>query len=113
MATDPSFDINTEGLAKSLALLECDFSSDEHEDLPQSLPETSIGEFTTIELLAPLVLGQAAQLDSPIAAAHMDPPTPWITWALSLWNARLNQNLLHPAISPCAHKAETTLIDWL
>ncbi len=113
MATDPSFDINTEGLAKSLALLECDFSSDEHEDLPQSLPETGIGEFTTIERLAPLVLGQAAQLDSPIAAAHMDPPTPWITWALSLWNARLNQNLLHPAISPFAHKAETTLIDWL
>jgi len=34
--------------------------------------------------------------------AHMDPPTPWITWAIGLWNARLNQNLLHTATSPFA-----------
>ena len=79
MATDPSFEINTAGLAKALALLERDFSSNERQDLPRSLPETGVGELATIERLAPLVLGKAARLDSPIASAHMDPPTPWIT----------------------------------
>ena len=43
----------------------------------------------------------------------MDPPTPWITWIMALWNASLNQNLLHPAISPVARDFETTAIDWL
>jgi len=83
MATDQSFEINTEGRAKALALLECDFSPNEHGDLPRSLPETGVGELTTIERLAPLVLGKVARLDSPIASIHIDPPTPWITWALT------------------------------
>jgi L-2,4-diaminobutyrate decarboxylase len=48
-----------------------------------------------------------------MAFAHMDPPTPWITWATILWNARLNQNLLHPATAPFAIKAEKLVIDWL
>ena len=113
MTIDSSFDINKEGLAKALAVLERNFSSDDCEDLPPSLPETGVGELATLERLAPLVLGKAARLDSPIASAHMDPPTPWITWAISLWDARLNQNLLHPATSPFAHKAESTLIDWM
>jgi glutamate/tyrosine decarboxylase-like PLP-dependent enzyme len=45
--------------------------------------------------------------------AHMDPPTPWITWALTLWNARLNQNLLHPATAPFGREAEERVIAWL
>jgi len=59
------------------------------------------------------VLGRAARLDNPKALAHMDPPTPWITWATTLWNARLNQNLLHPATAPFAIEAEKKVIDWL
>lgn len=43
----------------------------------------------------------------------MDPPTPWITWAMALWNARLNQNLLHRTTSPFATEAEKMVIDWL
>lgn len=83
------------------------------ENLPDGLPQFGIGERQTLDLLAPHVLGRAARLDNPLAFAHMDPPTPWITWATTLWNARLNQNLLHPATSPFARDAEKKLLDWL
>ncbi len=83
------------------------------ENLPNGFPNIGIGELETLNLLAPYVLGRAARLDNPKALAHMDPPTPWITWATTLWNARLNQNLLHPAIAPFAIGAEKKVIDWL
>ena len=83
------------------------------ENLPDGFPNLGIGELETLDLLAPHVLGHAARLDSPNALAHMDPPTPWITWATTLWNARLNQNLLHPATAPFAIEAEKKVIDWL
>ncbi len=82
-------------------------------DLPKTYPETGIGELETLDLLAPHVLGCAAHLDRPDVLAHMDPPTPWITWATTLWNARLNQNLLHPATAPFAIEAEKCVIEWL
>jgi glutamate/tyrosine decarboxylase-like PLP-dependent enzyme len=84
-----------------------------HENLPDNFPGCGIGEFETLDLLAPHVLGRAARLDKSIALAHMDPPTPWITWATALWNARLNQNLLHPATAPFAIEAEKKVLDWL
>jgi len=59
------------------------------------------------------VFHRAAHLDRPDALAHMDPPTPWITWVTALWNARLNQNLLHPATAPFAIEAEKRVIEWL
>ena len=83
------------------------------ENLPDGFPNLGIGELETLDLLAPHVLGRAARLDNPKALAHMDPPTPWITWATTLWNARLNQNLLHPATAPFAIEAEKKVIDWL
>ncbi len=43
----------------------------------------------------------------------MDPPTPWITWATTLWNASLNQNLLHPATAPVARELEELVVAWL
>jgi L-2,4-diaminobutyrate decarboxylase len=43
----------------------------------------------------------------------MDPPTPWITWAASLWTASLNQNLLHPATAPAAREIEARVVRWL
>ena len=82
-------------------------------DLPEVFPDFGMGEINTLETLAPHVLGRAAQLDAPCTLAHMDPPTPWITWATALWNARLNQNLLHRATSPFAIEAEKMVIDWL
>lgn len=83
------------------------------EKLPEGFPNLGFGEFETLDLLAPHVLGRAARLDNSNAFAHMDPPTPWITWATTLWNARLNQNLLHPATAPFAIEAEKKVIDWL
>lgn len=82
-------------------------------DLPNFCPDNGIGEINTLDLLAPFVLGKASYLDRSNALAHMDPPTPWITWAMTLWNARLNQNLLHPATSPFATEAERLVIEWL
>jgi L-2,4-diaminobutyrate decarboxylase len=88
-------------------------TSKEQEELPIAFPNLGFGELQTLNLLAPHVLGRAARLDSSIALAHMDPPTPWITWATTLWNARLNQNLLHPSTAPFALEAEKKVIDWL
>lgn len=52
--------------------------------LPTQFPISGMGEKETLDLLAPHVLGKAAYLDAPLALAHMDPPTPWITWAMTL-----------------------------
>ena len=113
MSRDPSFAVDADGLAAALAALARDYSSADPGKLPDGLPETGLGEGAALERLAPLVLGAAAPLDAPTAFAHMDPPTPWISWAAWLWNARLNQNLLHPATSPFARQAEVLLVDWL
>ena len=86
---------------------------EEQENLPEGFPNLGMGELETLDLLAPYVLGRATRLDNPEALAHMDPPTPWITWATTLWNARLNQNLLHSATAPFAIEAEKKVIDWL
>ena len=81
--------------------------------LDSLLPEEGIGEPATLNLIAPMVLGGAAKLGNPTAFAHMDPPTPWITWVSACWNAALNQNLLHPDVSPVAQQLEQRVIDWL
>jgi L-2,4-diaminobutyrate decarboxylase len=82
-------------------------------DFGDLLPEDGIGEEKVLELLAPVVIGRARQLGDETAFAHMDPPTPWITWATSLWNAALNQNLLHPDVAPVAREIEDRLMQWL
>jgi L-2,4-diaminobutyrate decarboxylase len=81
--------------------------------LPVDCPVGGMGESATLSLLAPHVLAGAARLDKPDTMAHMDPPTGWITWATTQWNARLNQNLLHPATAPFAITVEKKVIDWL
>ncbi len=108
--SDESFTAN-EGLIHALEQL---FQSGtETVPLPSTFLENGLGEIKTLDLLAPYVLGGAAKLGKSDALAHMDPPTPWITWAATLWNASLNQNLLHPATAPFAKKAESMLFDWL
>lgn len=101
----------SKGLEHALKLLRD--TSAGSQSLPNSLPERGTGEIEALDQLAPQVFGRAAHLDSTSALAHMDPPTPWITWATALWNASLNQNLLHEATSPFATEAEKTVIDWL
>lgn len=81
--------------------------------LPDQFPEIGLGEMATLDRLAPHILGRAARLDDSHVFAHMDPPTPWITWATALWNARLNQNLLHRSTAPFATDAEHRVIEWL
>lgn len=82
-------------------------------DLPQTLPQQGLGEIASLDLLSGHVFGEAAHLGASTTLAHMDPPTPWITWAMALWNASLNQNLLHESNSPFATQAEATVIRWL
>jgi L-2,4-diaminobutyrate decarboxylase len=112
MSSDRSFAVDLAGLRRAVDLL-VDQEFGVNLPLPVSLPEDGCGERAALERLALDVLGAAAHLDAPEAFAHMDPPTPWISWALTLWNARLNQNLLHPATAPFARDAEERVVAWL
>jgi L-2,4-diaminobutyrate decarboxylase len=111
--SDQEFLFDLHGLQHAVALLGQRFDASHSPDLGATLPETGIGSPATLDQLAPLVLGHAAHLGSPVAFAHKDPPTPWITWATTLWNASLNQNLLHPATAPIARALEEKVIEWL
>jgi glutamate/tyrosine decarboxylase-like PLP-dependent enzyme len=107
---DPSF-MASDGLNAAVELLRS--PSGTLDDLPQVLPESGIGEMQALETMCGHVLGEAAQLGSPTSLAHMDPPTPWITWAMALWDASLNQNMLHEMTSPFATQAEARVLSWL
>jgi len=107
---DPSFSARA-GLNMALELLAS--RSRDSVDLPLTLPESGLGDMRALEMLSGHVLDRAAQLGSPTSLAHMDPPTPWITWAMALWNASLNQNMLHEMTSPFATQAEALVLSWL
>jgi glutamate/tyrosine decarboxylase-like PLP-dependent enzyme len=107
---DPSFSAH-DGLNKALELLAS--QSRGSDDLPLTLPESGLGDMRALEMLSSHVLDKAAQLGSPTSLAQMDPPTPWITWAMALWNASLNQNMLHEMTSPFATQAEALVLSWL
>jgi L-2,4-diaminobutyrate decarboxylase len=107
---DPSF-VAGDGLRRALELL---MSPDGLTgDLPPGLPETGVGEARALEMMSGRVFGEAARLGSSGSLAHMDPPTPWITWAMALWDASLNQNMLHEVTSPFATQAEALVLAWL
>jgi len=80
---------------------------------PAAWPQSGIGGRAALRALAPVSLNQAVRLDHPGFMAHMDPPTPWVTWAASMWAAAMNQNLLHPDVGPAARHLEKLVIDWL
>jgi glutamate/tyrosine decarboxylase-like PLP-dependent enzyme len=107
---DPSFSAH-DGLNRALELLTS--RSRDSIDLPLTLPESGLGDTRALEMLSGHILDRAAQLGSPTSQAHMDPPTPWITWAMALWNASLNQNMLHEMTSPFATRAEALVLSWL
>jgi L-2,4-diaminobutyrate decarboxylase len=110
---DKEFAVNSDGLHQAVELMRRDFGKLEVLDLPVELPELGIGSTTALNSLAPSILGGAARLGEVTSFAHMDPPTPWITWAVTLWNASLNQNLLHPATAPVARQMEQRVVAWL
>lgn len=113
---DPAFAVQNDALLGSLQWLSDQGAVDPDVlfvALPANLPDTGAGERELLPDLAALVLGGAHRLDDPLSFAHMDPPTPWLTWAMTLWNARLNQNLLHPATAPVARLIEERTVAWL
>jgi L-2,4-diaminobutyrate decarboxylase len=110
---DSSFDPDRDALHEALDALLRPQTSPSDWQSPESLPELGLGDAKVLELLAPLVIGGARRLNDEVALAHMDPPTPWVTWATALWNAALNQNLLHPDLSPVAREIENRLMNWL
>jgi L-2,4-diaminobutyrate decarboxylase len=110
---DQEFLFDPQALQYAIELLGKSFSSEAGVTIAASLPENGIGSIAALEQLAPLVLGGAARLGAATALAHKDPPTPWVTWATTLWNASLNQNLLHPATGPVARQIEEKVMDWM
>lgn len=110
---DKEFAFDSDGLHRAVELMGRDFSRAERLDLPTELPPFGIGSSAALTALAPSILGGAARLGEATSFAHMDPPTPWVTWAMTLWNASLNQNLLHPATSPVARQMEERVVAWL
>jgi len=110
---DKEFTVDPEGLHQAVELMSRDFSSAEGFSLPIELPQVGMGSTVALNSLAPSILGGAARLGEATSFAHMDPPTPWITWAIALWNASLNQNLLHPATAPVARQMEKRVVAWL
>ena len=89
---DKEFLVDVDALRHAVTLMGQHFSSDSRVAIPLRLPEQGLGSLEAMERLAPTVLGGAAHLGSATAFAHKDPPTPWVTWATTLWNASLNQN---------------------
>ncbi|PCJ48006.1 MAG: aspartate aminotransferase family protein [Gammaproteobacteria bacterium] len=80
---------------------------------PKTLPQDGIGEDAAFDLVMIDIEAKSSRLGSPIAFAHMDPPTPDIASRLVGVNAQHNQNLLHPDLSPFASEVEKLVIDWL
>lgn len=110
---DPAFRPQLEQLIMGLEMLLLSPENQCDQSFAAELPETGMNEINVLQTLAPHVLGGAAELGSNQSFAHMDPPTPWISWIISLWNASLNQNLLHPDLSPVATEIELLLMKWL
>jgi L-2,4-diaminobutyrate decarboxylase len=109
---DQDFRADLEGLRRAVELL-VDGPQARPWKPGRALPEDGIGSLKTLEVLASPVLGEGRDLGAPGFFAHMDPPTPWITWALSMWTASRNQNLLHPDTGPSARAMEETVVGWL
>ena len=110
---DQEFLFDSTALLHAVALMESTREGVNVLGLGERLPEMGIGSIASLDRLAPMVLGGAARLGAPTAFAHKDPPTPWVTWATTLWNASLNQNLLHPATAPVARELEEKVLAWL
>ncbi len=110
---DKEFAVDSDGLQQAIELMSRDFSHAVGLDLPIELPQLGMGSTAALNSLAPSIFGGAARLGEATSFAHMDPPTPWITWAMTLWNASLNQNLLHPATAPVARQMEERVVAWL
>ncbi len=100
-------------LLRAVALLTGSEAAAPSAPLPVSIPEVGIGSIAALSAMFEDVLGQSRNLGAPGFFAHMDPPTPPITWAMHLWTASRNQNLLHPDTAPRARELERLAVDWV
>jgi len=82
-------------------------------DVGQDWPTVGLGGLAALERLRGAALEQVSRLDHRGFFAHMDPPTPWVTWAAAMWAAATNQNLLHPDAAPAARQLEQLVVGWL
>lgn len=82
-------------------------------DLPQTLPQTGIGEEAALALLGAAAMDLRADLAAPDVLAHMDPPSADVAARMAYLVAQANQNLLHAATSPFATQAEALVLDWI
>ena len=80
---------------------------------PATLPDVGWGEDETLALFSAEMGASSAFLGGEAALAHMDPPPPEIAVGISALNARYNQNLLHPDLSPLATEAEARVVAWI
>jgi len=119
--SDPDFEPDFEGLQRAVELI-AEYAAQAEQPLPREapsspwpnrLPEAGTGAQAALEALAPAVLGAAARLGHPGYFGHMDPPTPWPSWAGALWAASVNQNLLHDDAAPVARELERSVVGWL
>ena len=121
MPYEDDFDADADGLQEALRLLVQARSrpGSPHVDpevvldLPQEWPAVGVGGRSALQQLAGTALEQVSRLDHPGFLAHMDPPTPWVTWAAVMWAAAMNQNLLHPDAAPAARQLEPLVVGWL
>jgi L-2,4-diaminobutyrate decarboxylase len=111
--TPADFQPDEQLLLHAVALLTGSEMAEPSERLPASLPEIGIGADGALLAMFDDVLGQSRDLGAPGFFAHMDPPPPSITWAMHLWIASRNQNLLHPDTAPRARELERLAVDWI
>lgn len=108
------FRTNEDELLRAVQLLAGSASvADQQVELPNVLPSAGIGPSAAMSRLFHDVLAESRDLGAPGFFAHMDPPTPWVTWAMHLWTASRNQNLLHPDTAPRARELEQRVVEWL
>lgn len=120
MSKDDDFLFQSEELEKALAILSKHLAGDRGVtpekpafNLPTELPVEGLGGSAALEHLAKGFFPSAARLNHPGYFAHMDPPTPWVSWVGALWAASCNQNLLHTDTGKGARQLEETVVHWL
>lgn len=108
-----AFEPDAAGLRQAVDALLSPADDGPARELPAVMPEDGIGPADALGALEPLVLRNGRDLGAPGFFAHMDPPTPWITWATAMWSASMNQNLLHTDSAPVARQIEQRAVEWL
>lgn len=119
LGPDLDFHMDREGLQMAVELLSTYASGGQlhgqgsSAGLPASLPEVGVGPRRALAELARPALGESRPLGDPGYCAHMDPPTPWVSWVGALWAASRNQNLLHVDTAPVARELEEAVVAWV